>query len=212
MNELKWRKTDASIVLINCPKHAELELYYARTYTSGAGYKHSETNNLINNLKRPVDRPENQLAYKRQSIDRFAFELTEFIKRVLKPGRKVFLVPTPPSKTKDHREYDNRVDQVATKVAANINEVILFPIVLGNLDLEAAHESQASRETEIILKSLTVDQALIEKYEKGVTIAILDDVLTSGAHFSAMRQLLLTIFPDSRLIGLFWARSEDLGE
>lgn len=209
MNELKWRKTDASVTLINCPNHAELELYYARTYTPGAGYQHSETNNLINNLKRPVDRPDNQLAYKRQSIDRFATELTEFIKRVLKPGRKVFLIPTPPSKTKDHKEYDNRVDQVATKVAANISEVILFPIVVGSLDLEATHESQASRETEAILKSLIIDQNLVKEYEKGVTIAILDDVLTSGAHFSAMRQLLLSIFPNSRIIGLFWARSEE---
>ena len=31
---------------------------------------------------------------------------------------------------------------------------------------------------------------------KGVTIAILDEILTSGAHVSAMRQRLFTLFPD----------------
>lgn len=211
MSELKWRKTDASIVLVNCPEHAALALYYARTYTPGAGYDYSETNNLINNLKRPVNRPENQLVYKRHAIDRFAIELTEFIKGVIKPGRKLFLVPTPPSKTKDHKEYDDRVSQVATKVAANISNVILFPIIVGNVNLEAAHESNASRETETILKSLTLDQNITTQYENGSTIAVLDDVLTSGAHFSAMRQLLHTKFPDSRIIGLFWARSEGRG-
>ena len=206
---LKWRKTDSSMVLVNCPEHAQLELFYARTYTPGAGYKYSETNDLINNLKRPVDRPEAQLAYKRQSIDRFSLELITFLNGALKPGNKIFLVPTPPSKTKANQEYDDRIEQVAIKVAATICNVILFPRITGTLDLEAVHETNTSRTKKIILESLSIEESLVARYEKGGVIAILDDIFTSGAHYSAMRERLLQAFPDARIVGFFWARSED---
>ncbi len=37
-------------------------------------------------------------------------------------------------------------------------------------------------------------------------IAIVDDVLTTGAHFRAAQNILLTAFPKARIVGLFLAR------
>jgi predicted amidophosphoribosyltransferase len=37
-------------------------------------------------------------------------------------------------------------------------------------------------------------------------IAVVDDVLTAGAHFKAMKRLLMETFQDAHIVGLFLAR------
>jgi predicted amidophosphoribosyltransferase len=38
------------------------------------------------------------------------------------------------------------------------------------------------------------------------SVAIVDDVLTTGAHFKAMKRILMERFPEARIVGLFLAR------
>jgi predicted amidophosphoribosyltransferase len=38
------------------------------------------------------------------------------------------------------------------------------------------------------------------------TILVIDDVLTTGCHFKAMKQVLLNRFPNTAIIGMFIAR------
>ena len=41
-------------------------------------------------------------------------------------------------------------------------------------------------------------------------IAVVDDVITSGAHFRAAKDLLAERFPEAQIIGIFWARAVDV--
>ena len=56
----RWRKTDASIWLYNCPEHESLNLLYGRIYTVGEDYSFSETNQQIKNLKIKPSAPDNR--------------------------------------------------------------------------------------------------------------------------------------------------------
>ena len=49
-----------------------------------------------------------------------------------------------------------------------------------------------------------IDQTLTEPVPR--LIAVVDDVLTTGAHFKAMQRILNETFPGVPLIGLFLAR------
>lgn len=52
--------------------------------------------------------------------------------------------------------------------------------------------------------SYTVDRRLLAPPPQ--IIAIIDDVLTTGAHFVAVRNILRQVFPETKIIGLFIAR------
>ena len=47
---------------------------------------------------------------------------------------------------------------------------------------------------------------------RGSYLAILDDVLTTGAHFEGARRRLLEAYPDHQIIGICWAKAERLEE
>ena len=77
--------------------------YFLREYTPGVGYAGSETNSLINNLKKPpAVRDTPQWYWKGQAVQQVAREL-----RGALPDpwlARTTLVPMPPSKTEDHPE------------------------------------------------------------------------------------------------------------
>ena len=53
-----------------------------------------------------------------------------------------------------------------------------------------------------------IDETLDKKLTKPApdTIAVVDDILTTGAHFRAAKSVLSTHFPETSIIGLFIAR------
>ena len=58
---------------------------------------------------------------------------------------------------------------------------------------------------------MQIESNIAEQFKEGSLIVLLDDVLTSGAHFTAARRRILEIFPNVTVIGIFWAKavSED---
>lgn len=106
-NRIRWKRTDATDVLIYCPNHEDLGLMYAREYAIGQSFDYSETNDLISNLKAPPTNTK-RAPHKKRAIKRFAHEVAEFIREV-----ETVLVPNPPSKTPNHRDYDDRILRVA---------------------------------------------------------------------------------------------------
>ena len=122
----RWRRTDDSIWLYNCPEHKDLNLIYGRIYTVGEGYQFSETNQQISNLK--IKPSETQrLRWKRVAINKFATELTALLRTNIPANRSMALIPIPPSKTPIHFEYDDRLLQVARAVAASLENVRCWP-------------------------------------------------------------------------------------
>jgi hypothetical protein len=176
--------------------------YFLREYTAYVGYTHSATNDLISNLKKPVSRrgrPEYR--WKQWAIDTAGDELKAAINPKWLAG--AVLVPMPPSKTSTDPEYDDRMVQVAARIAngagADVRELLV-----RNQSMPAQHQSSAPRSISALLSCLEINEALREPPPSH--IGVLDDMLTTGAHFRAARTLLAKHFPSSQIIGVFIAR------
>ncbi|MBD1997310.1 hypothetical protein H6G00_11835 [Leptolyngbya sp. FACHB-541] len=207
MSEIRWRKTDASDWLQHCPEHESFYLVYGRIYTPGEGYSFSETNNLISNLKASPQQQQ-RLRYKRLAMEKFAAEVIDLFTDGLKKTSSLVLVPMPPSKAKDHPDYDNRIEVVAQRVAEAFENIVCLPLLVTIESHEGYHTSGASREAEDIYNSIAVDEEITGYYSEGSTFVILDDILTSGAHYAAARRKLLERFSNTEVKGLFWAKSQ----
>lgn len=176
------------------------ECYYLFEYTARRGFNHSDGNNLIINLKKKMStRGTSQWRYKLGAIDRIARELEDNVH--LDIFEDATIVPMPPSKTVKNQEYDDRMVQIAEKAFAGIAEV--RELVKCRRDMEAAHESQCRPSIEEIKENLVWGDSNPVESDK---IIVLDDVLTAGAHFKAVKEFLLEEFPDKEVIGVFAAR------
>jgi hypothetical protein len=205
-----WRKVDESDYLHNLSKDDELcDLYYCRIYTTGKGYEYSDTNQYVLNLKiPPVEANSSRLRYKSKAIDLFVEEATEFLQKTLQDEPSCILVPIPPSKSKDHDEYDNRIELVAKRIALKINNFECISALHTVSSRESAHTG-GTRNVESICKSLAVDKNLFQDVSAVKKIFLLDDVLTSGANFSAAKNHISKHFPGISVVGVFWARAKE---
>src|SRR3982751_3520461 len=127
-----WKKIDIGLIE-NPPRRLEAtdECFHAREYAAGKGYSHSETNQLISNLKKPVtERGTPRWPYKERAIERFAKELVPLLKIA---DEKYFIAPVPSSKRVDDPQYDNRLELVIDLVCRSCsNAVKATPIIRQN--------------------------------------------------------------------------------
>ncbi len=177
--------------------------FFLREYTAGAGYAHGDTNNLISNLKKkPERRDKPDWKYKVRAIQQAGRELREAIGD--KPLCSVTIVPIPPSKTKANRqEYDDRLIQIVRVMTAGL-PCDVRELVLQRADMPAAHESAVRAKPQELYENYYVDEKVANPVP--TRILIIDDVLTAGAHFAAMKRRLLERFPGVTLFGCFFAR------
>ncbi len=195
------------------PQHSFLtpddDCLFLREYTAGAGYEHGETNNLISNLKKKVDRrgrPE--WVHKERAIQRAGQELRQVLDQVLRNNLDgLTIVPMPPSCIKTNPMYDDRtrriVDVMTQGLGSDVRE-----LVLQAWDMPAAHEASGTRR-----RSRPDEWYAVYHVDESVAapppqnILVVDDVLTAGAHFVAIKRRLRERFPSvGRLIGCFYAR------
>lgn len=67
-----------------------------------------------------------------------------------------------------------------------------------------AHTAEHRPRPNDLYQNYVIDGELMEPVP--VQIAVVDDVLTTGAHFKAMKQVLQETFPGIEVMGLFLAR------
>lgn len=183
------------------------ECYFLREYTAGRGYAFSETNNLISNFKKPPSRAgTSQGFYKDQALEQLAAEL----RGSLGEGwlKTATLVPIPPSKAIDHPDHDDRLARLLAKLAPGPLDIRL--LLRQEKTTDAAHLSPHRPRPEAIAANYRVNLALLTP--KPAALAIVDDVLTTGAHFKAARQVLRPHFPGIPMIGIFLARTVRLAQ
>jgi hypothetical protein len=123
------------------PDHTFLDAadtcYYLGEYTARAGFAFSPTNDLIQNLKKPMDRKDRpEWRYKVWAINRSAQMLREVLPEEW--FARVTFVPVPPSKTRDHVEYDDRLLQILRKVGEGRNLDIRELVVMTE-SIDPAH-------------------------------------------------------------------------
>jgi len=180
---------------------AEDQCLHIYEYTSGQNFAFSDTNNLINNLKKKPSSSEAQLRYKRSAIASCA---SDFAKALNEKWLQVAtLVPVPPSKALGHPDFDNRMEQVARLIRPGQD---VRNLVVQRESTIAAHEAAPGERVTVeqLLDLYTIDERLAEPLPS--VIGILDDVLTAGTHYRAMQIVLQRRFPKAQIIGLFVAR------
>jgi predicted amidophosphoribosyltransferase len=179
------------------------ECYFLREYTKGGGFSASATNQLIHNLKKPVERRgQYDYRYKGIAIEKAATELRETISRDFLI--QATLVPIPPSAARNDPSYDDRMSRVIRSMTGEL-PADFRELILQLRTVPKAHLSGDLRPTVAeILENYAIDEALAEPEPR--VIALFDDILTAGSHFTAAKRLLTGRFPNVRVVGIFIAR------
>jgi hypothetical protein len=178
------------------------QCYFLREYTAGRGYAGSETNHLILNLKKPPDRrgrPE--WRYKERAIDQVAREFRASVN--LLALRRVTLVPMPPSKAKSDPLYDDRMLRMLRALAED-RPLDIRELLLIRESMPPAHTAVTRPSIMDLVSNLELDDDFA--HPAPTSIALVDDVITTGAHFVAAKTVLAARFPGIPIRGLFVAR------
>lgn len=178
------------------------DCYYVLEYTPRQGPHHSSTNDLIINLKKPVDRrgrPEYR--YKEWAIRQAGTILRSVLSEEYVTSTT--WVPVPCSKTRQHPLYDDRMSQVLQYVTENL-QVDVRELVVQTQDLEGFHDGCRLRPEEL-LQHYELDLGLCAAREPS-SLAVVDDLLTTGSHFKAASAILRDRWPDVPIAGIFVAR------
>ena len=176
------------------------QCFFIGEYTAGKGFSHSSTNQVILNLKKGVERrgrPE--WIWK----DRAIRQASAALRGSLNPDflNSATFVPVPPSRIVNDPLYDDRMTQVLRQLGPDID---VRQLVLQIESMESAHNSPDRPSPTEIYDNYTIDASLAEPVPS--QIAVVDDVLTTGAHFKAMTRILQDAFPNIGVVGLFLAR------
>ena len=112
-------------------------------------------------------------------------------------------MPIPPSKARDDPLYDDRLTRMlrAIRPAPPLD---IRELIIQTQSTEAAHGRDIRPRPEEIEALYRLDEALTEPMPR--IVALVDDLLTTGAHFRAAKSVISTQFPDVATIGLFIAR------
>jgi len=183
----------------------EDQCFYLGEYTARKGFLFSPTNKLIINLKKPMERKgKPEWAFKTQAIEEAGRQLRQAIQAV-NPNwlATTTLVPIPPSKIRSDPGYDDRVVEVLRSLARGI-QVDIRELVLQRQTMQPAHGTATRPRLSELIDNYVIDERLAEP--KPRVIGIVDDVLTTGAHFKAVQQVLRARFPDLPSCGIFIAR------
>ncbi len=178
----------------------EDECYYGGEYTAGKGFSHSVTNQHILNLKKGVERRHlPDWYYKERAIEEAAANLRASIRPEF--IAQATFVPIPPSRAADDPLYDDRMTRVLRQLGPDVN---VRELVRQTQTTEGAHVALERPSPTELYGIYEIDQAQVDPVP--TIIAVVDDVLTAGAHFKAMQRILKETYPDARVVGFFIAR------
>ena len=176
--------------------------HFIGEYTARRGFAYSATNSLILDFKMPVaHRGRPAWRYKEAAIGTAAAVLRQAVHpNVL--DRLVF-VPVPPSKARDDAGYDDRVARMLQAVRPQ-QPLDVRELLVQARSVEASHLRSLRLRPRELAALYRIDPAVAPP-GPGV-VAVVDDLLTTGAHFRAAATVLSARFPDIDVVGLFIAR------
>ena len=182
----------------------EDECYFLGEYTARGGYGHSPTNQLIFNLKKgPKHRDTPVWHYKEKAIE----ECAGYFVENLNPGflAEATLVPVPPSRVKSDPQYDDRILWLLKSIAKRVEvSCDIRELVVQRQSYQPSHLTEDRMKPSELREIYTL--ALHHVQSAPRQVAVFDDVITSGCHFRAIKDLLEERWPGIPVIGLFVAR------
>lgn len=181
----------------------EHECFFFHEYTARKGYAHSDGNQLVHNLKKSVLlKGQPQYRYKGQAINTCASMLRAAFEKSAWVFADATFAPIPPSKAPTHPEYDDRMLQVVSR-ACDGKGADARELLRQDQSYDASHtRADGERKKPYELEEMYELQGPPPKS----TVILIDDVLTTGAHFVAVRNVILETYPDRRILGMFIAR------
>ena len=202
-NSTQFRKIDESNIKDHrCLKEDDV-CFYLFEYTSHKGFQYSSVNKLIINLKKDLRKISSlECEYKIKAIT----SCSKYFAEHLDPDwlRLATLVPVPPSIKKGEKGYDKRILQICKNIPVKFS-INVKELILQKESIRASHSSENNRPS---VKKLTQNYSFSDSIvlDAPSHIGIVDDVLTAGAHYRAMKNILSSKFPDASIVGIFIAR------
>ena len=115
----------------------------------------------------------------------------------------ITFVPIPPSKAKGHPLYDDRLTQMLHEIRPQPT-LDVREIIMQDTSTDPAHDTEDRPSPDDIAAMYKIDETLTTPEPS--LVAVVDDVLTTGAHYRAAHTKLSARFPGAAFIGLFVAR------
>jgi predicted amidophosphoribosyltransferase len=116
---------------------------------------------------------------------------------------RITLVPIPPSKAKSDPLYDDRLVRMLHAIRPQ-PRLDIRELILQRVSTAAVHDQANRPRPEEIQANYAIDCTLMDPRPE--TVGLVDDVLTTGAHFRAACTVIRQVYLDVHLIGLFIAR------
>ena len=177
-------------------------------HTNGSRWNYSATNQLITNFKKKMDqRGQPGWSHKNSATVQIAAALSRMWRwpEVVESGAA--LIPVPPSKARTDPMYDDRLVSMLTA----LSRIIRLPLDIRDClsfdgTCAASHETVNRPTPSELYQAMTFDAISGKATEPPTAIFLLDDMLTTGAHFVAAKKKLQDAFPGVDVYGMFIAR------
>ena len=171
-------------------------------YTARAGFQYSETNRLIFNLKKGMERRgKADWQYKQAAISEAARAFQSVLNK--QAMDQYTFVPIPPSKARRDPGYDDRMTQILRQIRPT-QLLDVREIIIQETSIIASHVSDVRLSPDQIKALYRLDEDLTQPDPHA--FVVVDDMLTTGAHFKAAQSVLVERFPGKSIFGLFVAR------
>ena len=184
--------------------------HYIGEYTAGKGFAYSATNSLILDFKIPVSRAGRlDWPVKEKAIADAAAALRRTV-----PASWLDLavfVPVPPSKAKVDDGYDDRLVRMLKAVRPE-RPLEVRELIVQTRSVEPSYRRSTRLRAADIEEMYRIDETVEGEGEAPAAapgagvVVVVDDLLTSGAHFRAAQRTLSRRYPDIDVVGLFLAR------
>jgi hypothetical protein len=199
----KWKKIDDLLDSFSYLEGADC-CYYARERIARAKWDACETNGLIHNFKmEPSIQQQNPHRWKHKcrAADQFAQELERFIPR----DRGMWVAHIPTSKVRGDPEFDPRFDLMFERLRAYRKDLTFCEPIVRDASRAAVHTLDQRPSFEEVLGSFRF--AGFDGHDPPKHLVFIDDVLTTGKHYSACRRLARENCPGIHVYGVFWAKT-----
>ena len=184
------------------------DCYCLGLYHPRHGYQGGDLNQLIYNLKkRPTSKNSNPQAYrhKRKAILRISSALRQSMNESCL-NNEITLVPVPPSKIIGDPDYDDRILQICNQMVKGLDSPHVLDLLSMKKSLVASHLANTERPSKVELENNLRLNTPPANQKPRPYIILVDDVITSGAHYSACKEVLTKHYPKVMVMGMFVAR------
>ncbi|WP_374695025.1 hypothetical protein ABXR98_02900 [Snodgrassella alvi] len=205
---MKLQKIDELILRDHSYLTESDNCFFLAEYTSRKKYDFSNTNQLIYNLKKSLEKKNtNEWEYKRKAIKTCGKLISGiFANKNISP---YVFVPIPPSKCKTDPLYDDRLVKIlefANNQKQTLNNFNIKELILQENSIPSFHNINNDTRPDplSLMAQYKIDQSILDFKPK--KFIIFDDLITTGCHFKAVKWMLQEAYPDAKIFGVFIAR------